>query len=77
MDGSAKFVASPTCNALAGTAYLVAVLNASGRSIVSRRQQPLVLDEERSHLVSEAGGPLGDYAGDLHEVLIQVRPVDS
>ena len=61
VNGPTELVASAAGHSFAGTSGLVAVLEACGRAVVSCCQQPLVLDEECSHLVSKAGGPLGDH----------------
>jgi hypothetical protein len=53
------------------------VLQPCRRTIVARGEDPLVSDEHRSYLVPEAGGSPGHNGGNLHEVLVQMRPVEE
>ena len=76
MHRPAQLVMGAALHVLASAAYPVAVVQAGGRAVVARGEDALVLDEDCSHLISQAGGALGDYGGDLHEVLVEAGADD-
>src|SRR5262249_4588033 len=57
----------------AGTAPLVAILGAAGRSIVARRDNPLIFDNDRRHLSFYAIAAAGDDLGDAHKIFVPTR----
>jgi hypothetical protein len=77
MNRPAELMAGAAGYTFPGAAHLVAVLQPGRRTIVASGEDPLVPDEHRSYLVPEAGGSPGHNGGNLHEVLIQMRPVEE
>ena len=52
------------------TTAVIAILNAPRRAVVSRRDNPLVLDDNRRHLPSPAVTPRLHHMGNAHKILI-------
>lgn len=73
----AQLVMGAALQVLASAAHPVAVVEPGGRAVVARGEDALVLDEDCSNLISQAGGALGDYCGDLHEVLVESWTMNS
>ena len=71
MEAATQFMALPGGDSLflAEAANVQAVLQARRGSIVTRRQDFLVFDEDRADLPSQAGRALGDEMRDVHEIL--------
>jgi hypothetical protein len=77
MHRPAELVACAALHIFASTADEVAVVEASGRAVITRGEYSLILHEKRSHLVTQTGRPLRYHSCDLHEILVQAGAVDE
>ncbi|OPZ74754.1 MAG: hypothetical protein BWY80_00462 [Firmicutes bacterium ADurb.Bin456] len=76
MQPPAQFVALTCRNALLfpQAADLQAMFKTGRGAVIAARQNPLVFDNEGPDLSPEAGGAAGHHPGDVHEVLVPIRP---
>lgn len=75
VDPSAQLVPGPRgdVHLLPDATQLLAVLGSFRGSVVSGGNEPLLLDNDRPHLPSDASGPLRGQKRHLHEIFVVVR----
>jgi hypothetical protein len=79
MEATAELMALPRRDALflAEATNVQAVFRPRRGSIVTRRQNIFIFDEDSTHLPPKAGRAFGDEMSDIHEILFPGGPVGT